>query len=117
LLGIHHEADDEVYIFLEWISVNRRWPWVDMDATSAVIRQLAQLHALPPSSHQTVFTDTDIEHEMEESAAATAELYHQSYVARPLAGSRPMHKAIERVASDLNQMRSYLIAHTRRSAW
>jgi hypothetical protein len=112
LLGFHRDTREDVYIFLEWIPAANKWPWVDLDATSAVILQLTKLHAMPISTYQTVLADPEIDREMETSAAETAALYHRSPIGRPLAGTRPMHKAIERVAVDLNTIRSYLTVHT-----
>jgi aminoglycoside phosphotransferase (APT) family kinase protein len=99
-------------MFLEWIPAARRWPWADLEATSAVILQLARLHRLSVSACQRVLANPEGEREMAMSAIQTAELYHRSAIARPLAEIRPMHRAIERVAVDINQIRAYVASHT-----
>ncbi|MCW5981848.1 MAG: aminoglycoside phosphotransferase family protein [Bryobacteraceae bacterium] len=112
LLGVHRETPDEAYLFLEWIPAARRWPWVDEDATSAVIRRLAQLHTRPVRNFRSGFDDPNIEREIEASAAETAALYHRLPLARSRAGATAMGQTIDRVAGEMSAMRAYLKAGT-----
>lgn len=112
LLGMHRENRDEVFIFLECVRAIRHWPWADMGAALLVLRQLASLHSVPVNTVRTVFDDPRIGQEIAASAVDTAEFYHRSALARAPHGTRPMHRAIDRIAADLGRIRLYLMAHT-----
>jgi hypothetical protein len=102
----------DVYLFLQWIRPNRQWPWRDRNATLAVLRRLAQLHAQPLTDFAGMPAHSCFESEMHNSAASTAELYSRAFHRRRGTGLRPMRSAIRRIADDLTSIRRYLIQET-----
>lgn len=112
LLGMHRVSPDEAYLFLEWVKTTPSWPWKSKEATLAVIRRLADLHAQPAAHFQAALADSALEEEMSISAAATAEAYARSCHTCRRAGVKPMRRALERVAADVNRIRSYVMAET-----
>jgi len=106
LLGMHRESRNQVFIFLEWIPATWHWPWTQLDASAAVMTQLSRVHSLPVNGLRRILSSQVVDRDMEASAAETAELYHRTAPR----GGRPMHRAIDRIAANIQCIRRHLTA-------
>ncbi len=109
LLGAESLSQTEVYMYLELLSTENSWPWGNVDASVAVLEQLAKVHAFSSLNLEAV-RDWDYEADIQDSAESTVELF-ASLLNRGIGvGERPMLRPLERMVTTLPAMRRALDA-------